>query len=792
MRRLNLRTSYTAEAIKVLEGLEAVRKTPGMYIGNTGFEGLHHLVEELVDNSIDEAQAGFCTEIEVIIHMDSSVTVRDNGRGIPIDIHPEEGRPALEVVLTKLHAGGKFEEGVYKTSGGLHGVGLSVVNALSEYLEVEVIRDGNIWWQRYERGKPVTPLKVKGYAQGSGTSIRFKPDPEIFGDLEFDYEHLSHRLRELAFLNKGICLTLQDERIGKKISYCYEGGIKEMVRQLNKNKTVIHDEPIYIVGERNGCFVEVALQYNDTFNENILSFANCIKTTEGGTHVIGFKSALTRTLNNLFNQKGGQKELKEGLSGDDVREGLTAVISVKLSRPQFEGQTKTKLGNSEVKGIVESIVNDGLSDYLERNPQEAKKILSKIIEAARARIAARKAKELVRKKGSIESTLLAGKLSDCQEKDPEKRELFIVEGESAGGSAKQARDRRYQAILPIKGKIINVEKARIDKVLSNEEIRTIFAALGMAPLKENSSDDVKYHKVIIMTDADVDGSHIRTLLLTFFFRQMASLIEKGYLYIAQPPLYRVKVGEETVYLRSDSDLDDFVIRRAVQKIKLRISQKELEEKELSSLMKKAFEFERILSLLERRGISRVLVLGMLKFQLKHREEFLSKEVLQNLIDELGNQVQVRLIETEDGLYELYFTDLEGRGRKISWDFLQSNEYRRLFLLYNELKGLFSSFPLIILTEGREERVNDLFELTRKVLEVGRKGLYIQRYKGLGEMNPEQLWETTMSPETRSLLQVRIEDAVQANEIFSILMGEQVEERRRFIEENALSVENIDI
>ncbi len=789
-----MQRTYTASSIKVLEGLEAVRKTPGMYIGNTGLEGLHHLVEELVDNSIDEAQAGFCSRIEVTIHMDNSITVKDDGRGIPTEVHPQEGRSALEVVLTKLHAGGKFDEGVYKISGGLHGVGLSVVNALSEYLEVEIYRDEKVYYQRYQRGKPVTPLEVRGYTDQQGTSIRFKPDPEIFGDLEFNYEHLSHRLRELAFLNRGISITLEDERTGKKVSFCYEGGIVEMVKQLNKNKEVINEEPIYIKGDRNGCLVEVAIQYNEGFNENILSFANCIKTAEGGSHVVGFKSALTRTLNAFFGQKGGHKDLKEGLTGDDVREGLTAVISVKLPRPQFEGQTKTKLGNSEVKGIVESIVNEGLSDYLERNPQEARKILSKIIEAARARIAARKARELMRKKGTLENTFLPGKLADCQERDPDKRELFIVEGESAGGSAKQARDRRYQAILPIRGKIINVEKARVDKVLSNEEIRTIFSALGVSTLRNDfPPEDLRYHKVIIMTDADVDGSHIRTLLLTFFFRQMAPLVENGYLYIAQPPLYRVKVGEETVYLKTESDLDEFVIQRAVKKLDLRGNDgTEIDGKELSGLLRKVFEFRRLMGILEKRGIPRQLVMAMLGVGIRSRGDFSRREKLEEIVEEIGGDVQVKGIEESGGLYFLVFTDLEGRTRRMGWDFVESKEYRRMLALYRELKDFLRLFPLVLSHDGHRERIGEIFDLTDRVLEIGRKGLYIQRYKGLGEMNPEQLWETTMCPDTRSLLQVKIEDAVAANEIFSVLMGEQVEERRKFIEENALSVENIDI
>jgi len=788
--------TYNASHIRVLEGLQAVRKRPAMYIGNTDLEGLHHLVEELVDNSIDEAQAGFCDRVQAILHMDNSVTVKDNGRGIPVDVHPQEGRPALEVVLTRLHAGGKFDTKSYKISGGLHGVGLSVVNALSEYLEVEVTRDGKVYFQRYERGRPVTALRVKGSSDKTGTSIRFKPDSKIFGELEFNYDLLSHRLRELAFLNKGVELSIVDEGRGKQERFLYEGGIVEMVRFLNKNRNCVHPDPIYIAGLRDGCYVEVALQYNDGFNENILTFANCIKTVEGGSHLVGFKSSLTRTINSYASQQGLLKDLKEGLNGEDVREGLVAVVSVRLPQPQFEGQTKTKLGNSEVKGHVESLVNEGLGSFLEENPSVAKKIVAKVVEAARARIAARRARELARKKGSLEGAFLPGKLADCQERDPSKSELYIVEGDSAGGSAKQARDRRYQAILPIKGKVLNVEKARIDKVLSNEEIRTIFAALGVGVLKgEIGVDKLRYHKVIIMTDADVDGSHIRTLLLTFFFRQMVQLVEKGHLYIAQPPLYRVKKGQQTVYLKTDEDLDQFLLRRASQRVKVETARGEiLQGARLLGVLRKLALFEGFLEAFDKHGLPRALLLGLLRRRVRAKGSFRDRMLLEELVEELVGEVEVHGLEKEDGLYYLVVSGTNGRGltRKVSWELVVSNEYRKLLETYGELEAFVEAFPLLLTVGSERRKVQTPGEFLQVVRDLGREGLYIQRYKGLGEMNPEQLWETTMSPESRSLLQVRIDDAVAANEVFSVLMGEQVEERRRFIEENALEVENLDI
>jgi DNA gyrase subunit B len=630
--------SYDARNIQVLKGLEGVRKRPAMYIGSTGQSGLHHLVYEVVDNSVDEALAGYCTEVNVTIHPDSSVTVVDNGRGIPVDTHPTQNRPAVEVVMTTLHAGGKFDENSYKVSGGLHGVGVSVVNALSEWLEVEVRRDGKRYHQRYEHGEVKTDLKVLGETNETGTTVVWRPDPGVFETVDYSFDTLSQRLRELAFLNKGIRITFLDERTGKKHDFAYEGGISSFVKYLNENKTVLHPAPIYHMRERDRVTVEFAVQYNDAFVENVFSFVNNINTVEGGTHLIGFRAALTRTINNYAEREGLLKSLKEiTLGGDDVREGLTAVISVKLPEPQFEGQTKSKLGNTEVKGAVESVVGEGLRNYFEENPQVARKIVDKCIQTARAREAARKARDLARRKGILDSGSLPGKLADCQSTDPKECEIYLVEGDSAGGSAKMGRDRKYQAILPLKGKILNVEKASLDKMLSNEEIRTIITALGTGIDDEFDADKARYHRIIIMTDADVDGAHIRTLLLTFFFRHMKPLIERGYIYIAMPPLYRVQKGKAIHYAYNDEE-------RA-----------------------KAFQ-------------------------------------------ELG----------------------------------------------------------------------------------GKKGITLQRYKGLGEMNPDQLWSTTMDPEKRSVLQIKLEDLVEAEQMFTVLMGDQVEPRRKFIEEYADSVRNLDI
>ncbi|RLB05730.1 MAG: DNA topoisomerase (ATP-hydrolyzing) subunit B [Deltaproteobacteria bacterium] len=796
----SLEEIYDARQIKVLDGLTAVRKRPSMYIGNTGIEGLHHLVEELVDNSIDESLAGYCTKIEVIIHLDNSVTVKDNGRGIPVDIHQLEKKPAVEVVLTKLHSGGKFDKKSYKVSGGLHGVGLSVVNALSEYLELEIKRDGKVYFQRYEKGQRKTPLQIVGKTKKTGTKIKFKPDPEIFGDLEFSYELLSQRLRELSFLNKGITITIEDERNDKNNQFFYKGGIISFVEYLNRNKNCIHLKPIYFEGEKNDTYIEVALQYNDSYKETIFTFANSINTHEGGTHLVGFKSALTRTINTYAANNNLLKDLKEGLSGEDVREGLVGVISVRLPDPQFEGQTKTKLGNSEIKGYVETLTNEKLGGFFEEHPTVARKILSKVIDAARARVAARKARELARKKGGMDSTLLPGKLADCQERDPAHSELYIVEGDSAGGSAKQGRDRKYQAILPLKGKILNVEKARFDKMLSNDEIKTIITALGVG-INQDEVDvsKIRYHKIIIMTDADVDGSHIRTLLLTFFYRQMVGVIERGYLYIAQPPLYRIRVGKEDVYLKDEEELNRFLLERAMEKVELELkgARTRLGGKRLLDILNKLSRFDYYLRRLERRGYPREAIKVLLRQEVSLPEDFGDKGRLMFVHKALraeGMEVGDIATDEEHNLYEFSLQGkINGRRveRKINKELIDSVEYRNVQALYRSIAGL-ETPPFIIYYKGGQHRIESKVELLQYITNIGKEGLYIQRYKGLGEMNPEQLWETTMNPERRSLLQVRVEDAVVADEIFTILMGDQVEERRRFIEKNALQVENLDI
>ena len=791
---------YDARHIKVLEGLEAVRKRPAMYIGNTATEGLHHLVEELVDNSIDEALAGFCTKIEVVIHLDNTVTVNDNGRGIPVDMHQQEKRPAVEVVLTKLHSGGKFDKKSYKVSGGLHGVGLSVVNALSEYLELEIKRAGTVYAQRYERGKQKSALKTIGKTKKTGTKITFKPDPVIFGDQEFSYDLLSQRLREHAFLNKGITITIEDERNEKNNQFFYKGGIISFVEYLNRAKNGVHPKPIYFEGTKNDTYIEIALQYNDTYKETIFSFANSINTHEGGAHLVGFKAALTRTINSYAANHNLLKDLKEGLSGDDVREGLVGVISVRVPDPQFEGQTKTKLGNSEVKGYVETLANEHLSSYFEEHPSVARKILVKVIEAARARVAARKARELVRKKGGMDATLLPGKLADCQERDPVNSELYIVEGDSAGGSAKQGRDRRYQAILPLKGKILNVEKARYDKMLSNEEIKTIITALGVGINKEEVDlGKLRYHRIIIMTDADVDGSHIRTLLLTFFYRQMVEVIERGYLYIAQPPLYRVRKGKEDRYLKDDEEMNRFLLQRAMEEMELELKggKSRMSGKKLLDLLNKFSRYDYFLRRLERRGYPREAVKTLLQQGFASAEDFGKQTRLKTLrkaLEEGGMKGGEITADEEHNLFEF---PLEGSinertmSRRISRDLVETVEYRGILELYPSIAGL-ETPPFVIYHKGGQQRVASKGELLSYITAIGKEGVSIQRYKGLGEMNPEQLWDTTMNPDSRSLLQVRVEDAVVADEVFTILMGDQVEERRQFIEQHALHVENLDI
>ncbi|MGQ9800727.1 MAG: DNA topoisomerase (ATP-hydrolyzing) subunit B [Candidatus Saccharicenans sp.] len=790
---------YTAESIKVLKGLEAVRKRPAMYIGSTGPEGLHHLVYEVVDNSVDEALAGYCTRIDVVIHVDNSVTVIDDGRGIPVEMHPKEKRPAAEVVLTVLHAGGKFDDKSYKVSGGLHGVGVSVVNALSRRLELEIKRNGSIWTQVYERGNPKTPLKKIGKTNKTGTKITFWPDEEIFETTEFNFEILTQRMRELSFLNRGLKITITDERINKTHEFQYKGGILEFVQYLNQNKTVLNPRPIYFEAQKDDIMVELAFQYNTGYTENIFTFVNNINTVEGGTHLIGFKSALTRCLNNYSEAHNLLKDLGSGgISGDDAREGLTAVLSIKMREPQFEGQTKTKLGNSEVKGIVESLVNEQLTAYLEENPTNAKRIISKAIDAARAREAARKARELARRKSVLETASLPGKLADCQERDPALAELFIVEGDSAGGSAKQGRDRRFQAILPLRGKILNVWKAQPDKIFHNEEIGTIIAALGTSAGEESFSlEKLRYHKVIIMTDADVDGSHIRTLLMTFFYRQMKPLIENGHLYIAQPPLYKISRGREVQYLKEERDYEKWIVKKISEEFKIKVkNQKEpVEGEKLRKFILKVIQKKNYITYLEKKNTPFSLIELLIRENVTDLEFLQDKKNmkrLQTLISGLGFQTD--LVHDEE--YEAYeiIASFQVNGfasrTRVNLDLINSIEYKNLYKIIKELEDFQSPYQVQNTTESVTiENENKLLEY---LFEKGKKGVTIQRYKGLGEMTPEQLWETTMNPEKRALLKVSIQDAVEADKVFSVLMGEEVEQRREFIEENALLAQNLDI
>ncbi|HEY7163423.1 MAG TPA: DNA topoisomerase (ATP-hydrolyzing) subunit B [Candidatus Binatia bacterium] len=800
-------SQYGADNIKVLEGLEAVRKRPGMYIGDTAERGLHHLVYEIVDNSIDEALAGHCKLIEVTIHIDNSVTVIDNGRGIPVDMHPTEKISAAEVVLTKLHAGGKFDKSSYKVSGGLHGVGLSVVNALTESLEVEIKRDGRVYQQSYKRGVPQAPIAEVGISKERGTRVTFKPDAEIFETTEFSFDILSQRLRELAFLNRGVKITIDDERNQKKHEFLYEGGLKSFVEHLNRAKTAIHPQVIHFTGEKDGVEVEVAMQWNDGYSESVYSFANNINTIEGGTHVIGFKSALTRTVNSYAVESGQLKKDEENLQGEDVREGLTTVISVKVPEPQFEGQTKTKLGNSEVKGIVETLVNEKLSSYLVEHPADAKKIILKGVEAARVREATRKAKELARRKGALDSGSLPGKLADCQERDPALSEIYLVEGESAGGSAKQGRDRRNQAILPLKGKILNVEKARFDKMLSSQEIRVLITALGTGVKEDYDAAKLRYHSIIIMTDADVDGSHIRTLLLTFFYRQMPDLVEKGHLFIAQPPLYKVKRGKQERYLKDEATLEDHLIELGTENIRVRASSdgNGLSGEPLQGFIKKAARWEKLMGLMARKRKNRIVVEGLLLEENFDEETLKNEQALREFGDRLSSYVSLMAPDQaplscsleedqEHNCYKLIVsTRANGSGYHtvIDRDFLTSPEYKEIKKLFGDLISV-GLPPYAVENGDHKARLRSVSELLGHVMEGGKKGQYIQRYKGLGEMNPDQLWETTMNPETRVLLQVRIDDAIAADEIFSTLMGDEVEPRRKFIQEHALTVKNLDI
>jgi len=795
----NDNSAYDAKAIEVLKGLTAVRKRPAMYIGSTGPQGLHHLVYEVVDNSIDEATMEFCDKITVTVHLDNSVTVEDNGRGIPVDIHPKEKKPAVEVVLTMLHAGGKFDQKVYKAVGGLHGVGVSVVNALSEWLKVEIARDGKVWQQSYKRGKATTKLKPTGKTKRHGTKIQFRPDPEIFKNIDFSFEVLSRRLRELAFLNSGLKITLIDERTDRRHDFHYKGGIASFVEHLNQNKTVLHKKPIYFKDRIEDVIVEVAIQYNDGYKESIFSFVNNINTIEGGTHVIGFKSALTRTINAYAQANNLLKGLKQNLSGDDVREGLTAVISVKVPEPQFEGQTKAKLGNMDVEGFVRQVVNEHLGRFFEMNPSVSRKIVLKNVEAAKAREAAKKAKELSRKKGALDSENLAGKLADCQEKDPEKTEIFLVEGESAGGSAKMGRDRKFQAILPLRGKILNVEKARYDKVLSNEEIRLLVAALGSGIGDDFDITKLRYHKIIIMTDADVDGAHIRTLLLTFFFRQMTPLAEKGHLYIAQPPLFgaREARAKGIRYIRTLEDLNLYLIERATQNVKLKLNGRTLSGERLKNFLKDLTDYNCHFINLARRGypfeVTKLLLSGGIK-RARSFKELAKVEALKRDIEDMNYAAGEIEIDEESDTYAFKIAPDKVSGlpfRRVGIDLVATGEYQKLVEIEKRISQLLKP-PFVIVHDSIEDSVTSFQDLLSKVMEAGKKGVSIQRYKGLGEMNPNQLWETTMDPERRTLLKVTIEDMVGAEEIFTTLMGEQVEPRKRFIETNALDVQNLDI
>jgi len=796
-------STYGADSIQVLEGLEAVRKRPGMYIGDTGVRGLHHLIWEVVDNAIDEAMAGHCKNILVNIHVDNSVTIEDDGRGIPTDIHKTEKVSALEVVMTKLHAGGKFSNDSYKVSGGLHGVGISVVNALSESLHVEVKRDGKVFVQKYRQGKVLGPVAEVGVSTKTGTKVNFRPDPTVFEVSEFNSDTIVNRLRELCFLNRGIRVTFHDERNEKTQEFYSDGGLKSFVEYLNRAKTKIHDDVIYLYAETRGVFLELAMQWNDGYKENIFTFANNINTIEGGTHLAGLKTALTKCVNKYTESSGMNKDLSESLTGEDIREGLTAVISVKIANPQFEGQTKTKLGNSEVKGIVENLVNERFMMFLEENPGSAKRISFKGIEGARARIAAKKARDLTRRKSALDLGGLPGKMADCQEKDPALCELYLVEGDSAGGSAKQARDRKNQAILPLKGKILNVEKARFDKMLQFAEIRTLITALGTGIGKEDYDiAKVRYHKIIIMTDADVDGAHIRTLLLTFFYRQMTDIIEKGYLYIAQPPLYKVKKGKVERYIKNDSAMEEFVLSQSLEDLKLRSQNGEIEKGTAKNIFKKLTAFEQQLRFIARRSDS-----GLVKHIVLSSDW--TVEVLKNKaqLEGLLNAYKQVVGEGKSSFSFTIKTDEEHAGfvaecvttkhnirtpTRITYDFLTSSQLEEMRKMTQNLEKLGTAPYTVTEADGVSHSFREPEAFRNFVYENGKKGLLIQRYKGLGEMNPEQLWETTMDPKARSLLQVTIDDAMESDSIFSTLMGDQVKPRRDFIEENALKVRSLDI
>jgi len=794
-------SSYGAKDITVLEGLEAVRKRPGMYIGSTGPRGLHHLVYEVVDNSVDEALAGHCKSVEVVLHPDNSCTVTDDGRGIPVDMHAKEKRPAAEVVLTTLHAGGKFGDGGgYKVSGGLHGVGVSVVNALSEKLHLEIQRDGHVWSQDYERGKPLGELKQGAETKSSGTSITFLPDAEIFDELEFDYATLAERLRETAFLTRGLKIDLIDERAaGQRDTFHYEGGIVDFVAHLNENKDALHRKTIYFEGETDDGQVEVAMQWNSSYQESVFSFANNINTHEGGSHLSGFRSALTRTLNAYARSKGLLKEKDENLTGDDVREGLTAVISVKLADPQFEGQTKTKLGNPPIEGLVKETVNRKLAEFFEENPGEGKRIVGKAVDAARARQAARKARDLTRRKSALENSTLPGKLADCTVRDPALAELFIVEGDSAGGSAKQGRDRNTQAVLPLRGKIINVEKARIDKVLSNQEIQALITAVGTGIREEFDVKEARYHKVVLMTDADVDGAHIRTLVLTFLYREMPELIEAGYVYIAKPPLYKLKNGKQETYVEKESELEELLLRDKLEQMEVtdaegashnltatrwqRFNRRLKEHEGWADSLQADFGHELVRFL----GESEVLDRGVTS--LAGVKEVLNGDAGEaepfdtEIVSESGNEILVRAVHRRDGLAKAF---------ELSADLVESHDYRRLVESHRELLSQLGRPPFRVSLDQKEKTAESFAELRRTVMELARQGVTMQRFKGLGEMNAEQLRETTMDPASRTLERVQIDDAAMAEKIFTDLMGDKVEPRKAFIERHAKEVRFLDV